>query len=186
MGFFDMFRNRFGADQNNKFDAHSDQTNHSEIQEEDFVDYSEPISKENSLQSSMPIDEIYHYLQINFENKGYEDALSNPDTSYRDMNKKHIISNLRILFKQVKQIYLDNLNRTEFHIKSRSQAGLVDIVDLLINRKVLLDNHLEEITKMEDDLEKEEDYMIGMLLSYERGFLRGLAALSLETLNINR
>jgi len=50
----------------------------------------------------------------------------------------------------------------------------------------MLDNHFKEITKMEEDLEKGEDYMIGMLLSYERGFLRGFAALSLETLNIKR
>jgi hypothetical protein len=102
------------------------------------------------------------------------------------MNKKLIVSNLKVLFKQTKQTYTDNLNRTDFHISSRSQAGLVDIVELLKNQKNMLVDHLKEVVKMEEDLEKEEDYMIGMLLSYERGFLRGLAALSLETLNIKR
>ena len=134
----------------------------------------------------MPIDHIYKYLQFDFESRGYEDALSNPDTSYRDMNKKLIISNLKVLFKQTKQIYIDTLNTTGFHIQSRSQAGLIDIVELLKNRKDLLDSHLKEINRMEEDLAKEDDYMIGMLLSYERGFLRGLSALSLETLNLKR
>jgi len=57
---------------------------------------------------------------------------------------------------------------------------------LLKNRKETLENHLAEINKMETDLENKEDYMTGMLLSYERGFLRGLAALSLESLKLKR
>lgn len=145
-----------------------------------------PVAKEAELTVSMPLDEIYKYLRIDFESRGYEDALSNPDISYRDMNKKLIVSNLKVLFKQVKQIYIDSLKTTDFHIKSREQAGLIDIVELLRNRKETLENHLAEINKMEIDLENEVDYMIGMLLSYERGFLRGLAALSLESLKLNK
>jgi hypothetical protein len=102
------------------------------------------------------------------------------------MNKLLLVSNLKVLFKQVKQIYIDNLKTTDFHIKSREQAGLIDIVELLKNRKETLENHLTEINKMETDLENNVDYMVGMLLSYERGFLRGLAALSLETLKLQR
>ena len=145
-----------------------------------------PVTKESELNVSMPLDEIYKYLRIDFESRGYEDAMSNPDTSYRDMNKLLLVSNLKVLFKQVKQIYIDNLKTTDFHIKSREQAGLIDIVELLKNRKETLENHLTEINKMEVDLENNVDYMVGMLLSYERGFLRGLAALSLETLKLQR
>ncbi|WP_303873018.1 hypothetical protein [Bacteroides acidifaciens] len=38
---------------------------------------------------------------------------------------------------------------------------------------------MDELTKMEQDFKAGLPYMNGMLLSYERGFLRGLAALSL-------
>jgi hypothetical protein len=145
-----------------------------------------PVTKESELTVSMPLDEIYKYLRIDFESRGYDDAMSNPDISYRDMNKLLLVSNLKVLFKQVKQIYIDNLKTTDFHIKSREQAGLIDIVELLKNRKETLENHLTEINKMETDLENNVDYMVGMLLSYERGFLRGLAALSLETLKLQR
>lgn len=186
MGLFDLFSRKSLSEQHSELEPKQEDKNLSEIKEPDFIDSSESNLKENGLSIALPIDEIYQYLHNNFESRGYDDALSNPDISYRDMNKKLIISNLKVLFKQVKQTYIDSLNRTDFHIKSRSQAGLIDIVELLKNRKETLNDHLKEIIKMEEDLEKGEDYMIGMLLSYERGFLRGLAALSLETLNIKR
>ena len=178
MGLFDVFKKKSFAEQSEDVESKLEEQKQPEIKEQD--------STNNGLSARLPIDEIYQYLQNDFESRGYEDALSNPDISYRDMNKKLIVSNLKVLFKQTKQTYTDNLNRTDFHISSRSQAGLVDIVELLKNQKNMLVDHQKEVVKMEEDLEKEEDYMIGMLLSYERGFLRGLAALSLETLNIKR
>ncbi|MDR3653125.1 MAG: hypothetical protein P4L34_09165 [Paludibacter sp.] len=184
MGLFDLFKRKSFAEQNKELEPKPEEQDLPEIKQQDFIDNSDPNVKENALSVTMPMDEIYKYLQIDFESRGYEDALSNPDISYRDMNKKLIISNLKVLFKQIKQIYIDSLSTTDFHIRSRSQAGLIDIVDLLKNRKGTLESHLKEINKMEEDLEKGEDYMIGMLLSYERGFLRGLAALSLETLKL--
>jgi hypothetical protein len=157
-----------------------------EIKESNGLEITAPVAKEDEIKVSMPLDEIYKYLRIDFESRGFDDAMSNPDISYRDMNKHLLVSNLKVLFKQVKQIYIDNLKTNDFHIKSREQAGLIDIVDLLKNRKETLENHLNEIIKMETDLENKEDYMIGMLLSYERGFLRGLAALSMESLKHSR
>ena len=53
-----------------------------------------PVSKDDEMSVSMPLDEIYNYLRIDFESRGYEDAMSNPDTSYRDMNKQLLVSNL--------------------------------------------------------------------------------------------
>ena len=187
MGLFDVFKRKSVSEQNHASEIKNEDPNQSEIKESDLINSAGNASTtDNALSVPMPLDEIYKYLHTDFETRGYEDALSNPDISYRDMNKKLIVSNLKVLFKQLKQLYIDSLNRTEFHIKSRSQAGLIDIVELLKNRKDTYESHLKEINKMEEDLEKGEDYMIGMLLSYERGFLRGLAALSLETFNIKR
>ena len=164
---------------------HEDQFN-PEIKNYNGLNIAAPVTKQDEMTVSMPLDEIYNYLRIDFESRGYEDALSNPDISYRDLNKQLLVSNLKVLFKQIKQIYIDNLKTNEFHIKSREQAGLIDIVDLLKNRKETLESHLAEINKMENDLENKVDYMVGMLLSYERGFLRGLAALSLESFKQKR
>jgi len=186
MGIFDVFKRKNSDEQFKESEQRSDEPNSVDTSEQNLLNNGDSSSTNKSLSAELPIDEIYKYLQFDFESRGYEDALSNPDISYRDMNKKLIVSNLKVIFKQTKQTYTDNLNRTDFHINSRSQAGLVDIVELLKNQKSMLTEHLKEVIKMEEDLEKEEDYMIGMLLSYERGFLRGLAALSLETLNIKR
>jgi len=185
MGLFDvLFGTNKKSDQAMEISTKPEEPAIPEIKEPNGASNGVPLTKEAELTVSMPLDEIYKYLRVDFESRGYDDAMSNPDTSYRDMNKLLIVSNLKVLFKQVKQIYIDNLKVTDFHIKSREQAGLIDIVELLKNRKETLDNHLSEINKMEIDLDNKEDYMVGMLLSYERGFLRGLAALSLESLKL--
>jgi len=187
MGLFDvLFGSSKKGDQETEIPVkHEDQFN-PDIKNHNGLTISAPVTKEDEMIVSMPLDEIYNYLRIDFESRGYEDALSNPDISYRDLNKQLLVSNLKVLFKQIKQIYIDNLKTNDFHIKSREQAGLIDIVDLLKNRKETLENHLAEINKMENDLENKVDYMVGMLLSYERGFLRGLAALSLESFKQKR
>jgi len=187
MGLMDVF---FGSskknDQGTEFPLKHEDQFIPEFKNHNGLTIPTPVTKEDEMIVSMPLDEIYNYLRIDFESRGYEDALSNPDISYRDLNKQLLVSNLKVLFKQIKQIYIDNLKTNDFHIKSREQAGLIDIVDLLKNRKETLENHLAEINKMENDLENKVDYMVGMLLSYERGFLRGLAALSLESFKQKR
>jgi hypothetical protein len=160
-----------------------------EIKEEDFIDNSNPIEEDKvsiSYGTMMPIDIIYQYLKEDYETKGYEDALCNPDNSYKEMNKTIIRNNLEIKMQQVKLKYKNDISDIAFHISSRQQAGLIDIVEQLRTRKLILEEHLEIIEGMEGDLERNNGYMIGMLLSYERGFLRGLAALSLETIKTNR
>ena len=154
-----------------------------EIKESEFVDNSDPNAESTvSLVygTSMPIDIVYQYLKEDYETKGYEDALSNPDNSYKDMNKQIIRYNLDVLLQQVKLRYSDDLKELDFHISSRSQAGLVDIVDQLKTRRTILTEHLSILEKMEQNFSENIGYMNGMLLSYERGFLRGLGALSLE------
>ena len=127
-----------------------------------------------------PIDLIYNFLKDDYESKGYDDALTNPDTSYKEMNKSMIKSSLEIKFKQVHRKYEDNLRTIDFHINSRKEAGLIELVKELETKKEILLQHVKELNTMEQDFINEAPYMMGMLFSYERGFLRGLAALSLE------
>mgnify|MGYP000561198248 CR=1 FL=1 len=151
------------------------------------TDETESDEKDNSsviikYGTGMPIDLVFSFLKEDYETKGYDDALSNPDISYKEMNKSMIRSNLEIKFHQVKLRYTDDLRNLDFHIKSRSEAGLVDLVKQLEMEKEMLLQHIEELDKMEQDFQENVPYMTGMLLSYERGFLKGLGALSLEQL----
>ncbi len=161
-----------------------------EIKEKDFIDNSEPTEQRNSTYSvefgsRLPIDIIYGFLKEDYENKAYYDALTNPDKSYKETNLAIIRSSLEIKFKQVLLKYEDMLRRIEFHVKSRKEAGLIDLVEQLSAEKRIYEKHVEEITKMKQDLDKGELYMTGIFKSYEVGFTRGLASLSVQNLKID-
>ncbi len=154
-----------------------------EIKKEDFVDDSNPNSNKTvtiTYGTGMPIDLIYGFLKEDYESRGYDDALSNPDISYREMNKTIIKNNLIIKFKQVRLKYTDVLREIDFHIDSRTRAGLVDLVRELETKRETYQQHMKELNQMEQDFQDEKPYMVGMLFSYDKGFSRGLAALSLE------
>lgn len=160
-----------------------------EIMEADFIDNSEPSEQQDlaytlEFGSKLPIDIIYAFLKEDYENKAYNDALTNPDKSYKETNLEIIRSNLEIKFKQVLLKYNDMLRVIDFHIKSRGEAGLTDIVELLKSKKETYVKHIEELKTMKTDLENKELYMMGIFKSYEVGFARGLASLSLHNLKI--
>lgn len=184
------FWNLFGMKQQNAEPNVVAQENNLDVKRDDFVDDTPPNNSGNDTiliqyGTGQAIDLIYGYLKEDYESRGYEDALSNPDTSYKEMNKSIIKSNLEVKFKQVRLCYEDRLRNLNFHIESRSQAGLVDVVKQLQSEKDRLECHMKELYKMEQDFQNNAPYMVGMLLSYERGFVRGLAALSLETIKRN-
>ncbi len=185
MGFFDIFKKKEQV----LPEISEEKNTLPEIREEDFVDNSEP-SQQGSIYSvefgsKLPIDIIYSFLKEDYESKAYNDALTNPDKSYKDTNLEIIRSNLEVKFKQVLLKYDDMLREIDFHIQSRGQAGLTDLVELLKSKKETYEKHIEELKKMREDLDKGELYMIGIFKSYEVGFTRGLASLSLHNLKID-
>jgi DNA-binding transcriptional ArsR family regulator len=159
-----------------------------EVRKSDFIDETDPV--ENGRDSiititygtNMPIDVIYAYLKKDNETKGYDDAICNPDVSYKENYMALTRSYLDVLFRQVRTKYNDELRVVSSHIKSLSDAGLIDIVERFKARKETLELHIQELNQMENDLHEEKDYMTGVFKSYERGFLRGLATRALETL----
>ncbi|HEX2937217.1 MAG TPA: hypothetical protein VHO72_17815 [Bacteroidales bacterium] len=177
MGLFDLFRKKEVIQENNL------------VSKSDF-DHSEPVSDNTNYAAEfgakLPIDIIYGFLTENFETKAYNDALTNPDKSYKETNIAIIRSNLEVKFKQVMLKYEDMLREIDFHIQSREQAGLTDIVGLLESKKDTYEKHVEELKKMKQDLDKDELYMTGIFKSYEAGFTRGLASLSLHNLRIDK
>lgn len=185
MGFLDLFRKKSEIQGYNP----EQKENLSEIREVDFVDNSEPaeLQKSNSGEFAykLPIDVIYGFLKEDYESKAYHDALTNPDKSYKETNMVIIRSNLEVKFKQVMLKYEDMLRDISFHIQSRTQAGLTDIVELLKSKKETYEKHLEELKRMKQDLDNNELYMTGIFKSYEVGFTRGLASISLHNLKID-
>lgn len=185
MGFFDFLFKRRGT---NTSSVISDNT--PDISKELFVDDSEPNAAlaGNLIEygTNLPIDIIYHFLKEDYESKAYNDAVVNPDKSYKEKNLTIIKSNLEIKFKQVLLKYEDMIREIDFHINSRSEAGLSDIVEQLKSRKDTYKKHVDELNQMKNDLEIGEHYMTGLFQSYEVGFTKGLASLSLHTLKIER
>lgn len=124
------------------------------------------------------IETIYKFLQSDFESKGYEDALINPDDSYKTDNFLLIKYDLQILLHQVSTYHDDLLRELDFHIQSRSRAGLIDLVEELKNRKEMVNEHVGKVLQIKKELEGESGMTQRILLSYQRGFMKGLSAIT--------
>ena len=69
---------------------------------------------------------IYLYAKTDFEARGYQDALTNPDTAYKNENISLLLEDLDIQIKQAQNYYAARLIKLDFHIASRKAAGLID------------------------------------------------------------
>jgi hypothetical protein len=156
-----------------------------EIKREDFVDDSDPNLNDGIIKipygTGKPIDIIYAFLEENYEEKGYDDALCNPDKSYKELRLGAIKNEFSVKLKRIITKYEDDLEQINFHITSRSQAGLVDLVKELESHKSVLLRHKDELLKMQKEISDESpESLKGIFASYNSGFLRGLAATTIE------
>lgn len=132
----------------------------------------------NTGNSVVGLETIYRFLQSDFESKGYDDALVNPDHSYKTDNFLLIKYDLQILLHQVSTYHDDLLRELDFHIQSRSRAGLIDLVEELKNRKEMVNEHIGKVLQIRKELESESGMTQRILLSYQRGFMKGLSAIT--------
>lgn len=151
-----------------------------EVREDIFVDNSEPADEPIVLHygTKMPIDAIYAYINKDFEQQGYDDAMCNINSAYKDSGVSIIKNGLKRLFKQVRLRYKSDLREIEVQIGIVEQQGLTDTAESLKARKETFLEHMDEMERMEKSLDNNEPQMLSMVDSYERGFLRGLAAKS--------
>ncbi len=124
------------------------------------------------------LETIYKFLQADFESKGYSDALINPDESYKADNLLLIKYDLQIIIHQVNTYHEDLLRELDFHILSRSRAGLIDLVEELKNRKEMVKEHVSKVANIKNELDSEFGMAQRILLSYQRGFMKGLSAIT--------
>jgi hypothetical protein len=127
---------------------------------------------------SIGLDAIYALFQDDYESRGYNDALTIPDESYKNDNIKLFNHDLLILIDRSLNYYENFLKEMDFHIGSRTRAGLIDLVEELKIRKEIVKDLLEKIKGIKEEVEKGTGPAQRIALSYQRGFMKGLSAIS--------
>lgn len=127
---------------------------------------------------SLGLDAIFAFYQDDYESRGYNDALANPDESYKTDNIRLFNHDLLILIDRSSNYYESFLKELDFHIGSRTRAGLIDLVEELKIRKEIVTDLLEKIKQVKADAVSGTGPSQRIALSYQRGFMRGLSAIS--------
>jgi hypothetical protein len=146
------------------------------IPENKFIEKIDPLNYSNGI--SKGINEVYAFLEKDFESKGYNDAFINHDDSYKKDNIRLLKHDLIILLQKVTTYYEDLLRDIGFHINSRERAGLLDLVEELKFRREGVEDHLVKISEIRKELNENTGAPERILLSYQQGFMRGLSAIS--------
>jgi len=181
MGLFNLFRKN---DQNLN-DQQEDQVTDINIPtEEQFIDNSDPQEIRSEKDQHYTLNGILNFASIDFEDRGYHDALTNPESSYKNENVELLLMDLSILIQRAKNYYNHSLQVIDFHINSRKDAGLIDIVNELETRKKKLNENISEVNNI-DEQNVDSGLRKRIKLSYNRGFNRGLASMSTELLQTN-
>jgi hypothetical protein len=144
----------------------------------EFYPVNPEMNNNISAYGSKGLDAVYAFLQNDYESRGYNDALINPDESYKSDNIRLFHHDFKILIDRSLSFYDDQLKDIEFHITSRSRAGLIDLVDELRMRKVMISEHREKLIELKEETKNGNGSTERIALSYQRGFMRGLSAIS--------
>lgn len=173
MGFFDIFKRKTETTENH--------TPPKEL----FIEEEEIVTDNMPSGPIINLDTIYNYVDTDFEEKGYNDALVSPDLSYRDNNLKLLKYDLQIMIKRAFRTYDDYEKDLEFHLSTRKEAGLIDTVKLIESKLLKVKEAVHELSEIDKDYNAGTGLVERIELSYQRGFSRGLAAMSDEILNRN-
>lgn len=179
MGFFSMlFSNKKENKENKEYSSKP------EITEEQFVDYSEPNGKTEEPQQNyqvsygtgFPIDIVYGFINKDFEQKGFDDAMTSSESSYKESGMNLIVNELRQLFEQVKLKYKGDIRDMNVLQHNLEMQGLPTQAAQVKMRLDTFAEHMSKIEGMEEALDNKEERVMRMVSTYERGFLKGLAA----------
>ncbi len=130
-----------------------------------------------------PIDVIYAYIRQDNCQKGYDDAMVNPDISYLEIGKQLINDKLKSLFDQITVKYKDEIRELDTMIRINETMGLTTTALHLQTRKEIYARHLAEIEAMKKGLTAGDEQFQLMIKSYEKGFKTGIAAKSADLLH---
>ena len=140
--------------------------------------YIRNLLKKNSSSSEHGINLLFQFLEKNYEKKGYDDALMNPDNTHLEQNIAALKNELERTIRKVKTFYEDFVREINFHISSRTRSGMVDTVEELNAKKETAESHIRQVLEIEQEANESKGVAQGIVLSYTRGFRNGLAAIS--------
>ena len=126
--------------------------------------------------TGMPIDVIFNFIHKNFEEEGFQDALVNSDITYRDAKETIIRNDLGMLFKRIILCYKKNIREVDVKMDNARKALATSSASSLLALRETYDEHLLEIKEMQKQLEADDPKMMTMIETYRRGFLKGIAA----------
>jgi len=150
-----------------------------EIPEEVFIEKNESaVRGESRSIVDASIDGVYEFLRADYETRGYHDALTNSDSSYYQENVDVLMWDLVILCDHSVIKYNDRLYEIENHISSRKKMGVLDVVQDLESEKRRIEQLISTIQKIKSFAEERKEAPLRVIKSYQRGFHRGLVALS--------
>jgi hypothetical protein len=168
-----------------------------EVPEDVFVSNDDPVfdegeegipPEENETSSTarmvLSIDKVFDYFNADYEGRGYLDAVSCPDSGYREITKRRMKDEARVLIKRVSLEYTDQIRKLDSHIVSRSSSGLTDVAKSLQSTREMMQQHIQELSEITRNMENDskDSLLLSALASYERGFMRGLASNSFAVL----
>lgn len=183
MGFFDFFRKH-------KLSEHVVAAADKEAITETTDTRIEPADKKNIITitygTGMPIDAIYAFLDRDYEQEGYKDALTNADAEYCKAKEAIILNNLRQLFQRVLLRYSQEIRQLNVKIENMKSLFAITSASALEARKVTCDEHIAEINRMTEKLEAQSPEMMTMIDSYRRGFTKGIAAQTVDFLKTDQ
>lgn len=124
------------------------------------------------------IEAVYVFLQADYEARGYGDALINADNSNKEDGIKLIRLDLQLLTRRVNNYYEKKIKDYEVQISSRTRAGLLDLVEELRSEMEKAQRDIEELRQITAENETGSGMVERMILSYQKGFMRGLSAIT--------
>ncbi len=133
--------------------------------------------------TGMPIDVIFNFIHKNFEEEGFQDALVNCDIAYRDAKERIIRNDLEMLFKRIILKYKNDIRIIDVKIDNAQKALALTSASNMMALRETYEEHLSEIQEMQQHLEANDPKMTTMIESYRRGFLKGIAANTIDFIN---
>ena len=132
-----------------------------------------------SYATGWPIDVIYGYLHKSYESKGFDDAMLKSDLAFRDLNMSLIKNKILMVFREINLNYDVMKQDLQTRIDNCNAAGLLTTVSELEKTMSTINAHKEELRVLEADFRNNANEASIPLQSYECGFLRGIATVSL-------
>lgn len=176
-----IFSRLFGRKKEEQQSETSETLNEDVLQEDSADAANESASTESrtkyhwvNTDTEFPIDEIFVLVRANYEKRGYDDAMRNPDGNYMKAGSAKIISELMARINQVTLIYEKFLSDVNVQIQILEEQGLLDMKKTLMSKQLLYEKHLVRLKEMKEMAEKRDSEMMGMVQSYERGFQSGI------------